>query len=90
MTVTLPPRAARHRLAEHARTYVVVHPPTTHRPTRHRRRRTELMQITVADLTQWHGPRRAPRWKRAAKATGHGLLEAVIWLFGSDDLRPRW
>ena len=90
MTLALPTRPARHRLAEHGQTYLLVTPPRTHRPTSHRRRRSQLLQISVRDLTPAHSPVRASLSRRAGRGTVRGLFETFVWAFGSDDWRkPR-
>lgn len=87
MTLALP---ARHRLAEVGPLCRRVRPQKDYRPTSHRRRRSQLLQISVRDLTPMHSPVRASLSRRAGRGTVRGLFETFVWAFGSDDWRkPR-
>jgi len=66
MTVALPtePRTPRHSLAHATGPVLRVTPAPGFERGRHRRRRTELMQISVYSLVGAHGPTRKPWWHR--------------------------
>lgn len=86
MTIALSTYApGRHRLDEVVGYYWRLLPPQDHTPTSHRRSRTGLMQLTVADLTGSHSRRAArPRWwKRVAVA----LAEYAIRVFEPEPQR---
>ena len=83
MTLALPPAGPRHAVATATGPVLRVYPAPGFEPHRHRRRRTELMQLSVYDLTGAHSPCRPPLLARAARYA----FELFVSVFGSGEAR---